>query len=73
MGHDKLGNYYKSNFSLMQHHHWSLSEIESMLPWERYIYMEMLQAFLMEQEKQMKLREQEEKARFQQAQRQMRR
>ena len=73
MGHDKLGNYFKSNFALMQHHKWSLSELEAMLPWERYIYMEMLQAFLAEQEKQAKQREQEEKARIQQMMRQQRR
>lgn len=73
MGHDKLGNYFKSNFSLMQHHKWSLSEIEGMLPWERYIYMEMLQAFLAEQEKMEKQREQEEKARINQMMRQQRR
>ena len=73
MGHDKLGNYFKSNFALMQHHKWSLSELEAMLPWERYIYMEMLQAFLAEQEKQAKQREQEEKARINQMMRQQRR
>jgi hypothetical protein len=73
MGHDKLGNYFKSNFSLMQHHHWSLSEIEAMLPWERYVYMEMLQAYLAEQEKLAKQREQEEKSRIQQMMRQQRR
>jgi hypothetical protein len=73
MGHDKLGNYFKSNFSLIQHHHWSLSEIEAMLPWERYVYMEMLQAYLAEQEKLAKQREQEEKSRIQQMMRQQRR
>jgi hypothetical protein len=73
MGHDKLGNYFKSNFSLMQHHHWSLSEIEAMLPWERYVYMEMLLAYLAEQEKLAKQREQEEKSRIQQMMRQQRR
>ena len=73
MGHDKLRNYFKSNFALMQHHKWSLSEIENMLPWERYVYMEMLQAFLAEQEKQQKQREQEEKARINQMMRQQRR
>jgi len=26
----------------MQEHHWSLSEIEEMLPWEREIYVSML-------------------------------
>lgn len=73
MGHDKLSNVFKTNFSLMQHHHWNLTELESMMPWERYIYIDLLQAFLAEQEKQMKLREQEEKARVAQMMRQQRR
>jgi hypothetical protein len=35
-------NYYKTNFSLMQFHNYSLEELESMLPWERDIYIVML-------------------------------
>jgi hypothetical protein len=30
------------NFSLMQHHKYSLTEIENMIPWEREIYVNML-------------------------------
>jgi hypothetical protein len=30
------------NFSLMQHHKYSLTEIENMIPWEREIYVSML-------------------------------
>lgn len=62
MGHDKLSNYYQTNFGLMQHHHWSLDSIESMMPWERYIYIDMLQQFLMDEEKKAALLEQERKA-----------
>ena len=50
MGHDKLENVFKTNFSLMQHHHWSISELEAMLPWERYVYIDLLQMFLKEEE-----------------------
>jgi hypothetical protein len=32
----------KVNFALMQHHKYSLSEIEEMLPWEREVYLNML-------------------------------
>ena len=28
----------KINFAMIQHHHWSLEEIENMMPWEREIY-----------------------------------
>ena len=30
------------NFSLMQHHKYSLTELENMIPWEREIYVDML-------------------------------
>lgn len=70
MGHDKLANVFKTNFSLMQHHHWSLTELENMIPWERYIYIDLLQNFLEEQEKQRKQLEQEHKAKVAQMERQ---
>ena len=50
LGHDKLQNYYKTNFALMQHHKYSLSELENMIPWERFIYINLLQSYLKEQE-----------------------
>lgn len=70
MGHDNLANHYQSNFALMQHHKWSLWEMENMMPWERYIYIELLQAFLKEEEQKMKDRENEQRAKIQQMQRQ---
>jgi hypothetical protein len=42
LSHNTLANYYMLNFSLMQHHKYSLTEIESMIPWEREIYVNML-------------------------------
>jgi hypothetical protein len=39
---DKLVNYFKTNFAMMQHHKYSLVEIEQMVPWERFIYVDML-------------------------------
>lgn len=70
MGHDKLVNYFKTNFSLMQHHHWSLTEIENMMPWERYVYIDLLQQFIDELEKEKQLKEQERKAEMARLQRQ---
>ena len=46
-----LEGYYKLNFSLMQYHKYSLTEIENLIPWERDIYVELLKAHL-EEEKQ---------------------
>ena len=38
-----------ANFSMIQHHQWSLTEIENMLPWEREIYTGLLINFLEEE------------------------
>lgn len=41
----------------MQHHDYSLSEIDGLIPWEREIYMNMLEEFLkQEQERAMQQR-----------------
>ena len=37
-----MGVYYKTNFMMMQHHNYSLAELEDMIPWERDIYISML-------------------------------
>ena len=51
LSHDNLYNYYKTNFGMMQHHNYSLSELEEMLPWEREIYVGMLMNFLEEEKR----------------------
>ena len=43
-----LENYYKINFALMQYHKYSLTEIENMMPWERDVYVALLQQHLEE-------------------------
>ena len=53
-GYDNLMNHYKTNFALMQHHKYSLTELEGMIPWERFIYVDLLKEFLKEQEQKMK-------------------
>lgn len=32
----------KVNFALLQHHNYSLSDLEEMLPWEREVYINLL-------------------------------
>jgi hypothetical protein len=49
MAHVDLASYYKTNFALIQHHHWSLTEIEEMLPWEREIYISLLHQYIEEE------------------------
>lgn len=50
LGYDKLMNFFKTNFALMQHHKYSLSDIENMLPWERAVYINLLKGYLKDQE-----------------------
>lgn len=54
LSHDTLQNFYKTNFSLMQHHKYSISEIESLIPWERELYVSLLISYL-EEEKEKQL------------------
>tara|TARA_B100000424_G_scaffold197846_1_gene154990 strand:- start:66 stop:242 length:177 start_codon:yes stop_codon:yes gene_type:complete len=42
-------NYYKTNFAMMQHHKYSLTELDNMMPWEREIYLGLLQEHLKEE------------------------
>ena len=49
MSHEDLASYYKINFALMQHHKYSLTELENMMPWEREIYISLLQQYVEEE------------------------
>lgn len=44
-----LENYYKLNFALMQYHKYSLTEIENLIPWERDVYVMLLEQHLEEE------------------------
>ena len=50
-----------TNFSLMQHHKYSLTELENMMPWERDIYVDMLITYIKEENDKQKQREAERK------------
>ena len=41
-----LGHYYQSIFGLAQHHEWSISDIEGLIPYERDLYFQMLLDFI---------------------------
>jgi hypothetical protein len=49
MAHADLASYYKINFALMQHHKYSLTELENMIPWEREVYLTLLQQYVEEE------------------------
>jgi hypothetical protein len=42
---------FNENFSMMQHHNYSLTEIENMIPWEREIYVGLLLNWIEEENK----------------------
>ena len=49
-------NYYNTNFQLMQHHKYSLTELDEMMPWEREIYVSLLLQWLEEEKERQKER-----------------
>ena len=49
MVHMDLENYFRLNFALMQYHKYSLWEIENMMPWERDVYVGLLEQHLEEE------------------------
>ena len=49
MAHMDLESYFKLNFALMQHHKYSLTDIENMMPWERDIYVALLNQYIEEE------------------------
>ena len=55
--HDSLKNMFETNFALMQHHKYSLTELENMIPWERDVYVNLLIHHLQEQERKQKQQE----------------
>jgi len=58
--HDSLANYFQTNFALLQHHKYSLSELDNMMPWERQVYIDLLLKFLDEEKE--KIKEEKRKA-----------
>ena len=53
LSHDSIFNYFKTNFAMIQHHKWSLTELENMMPWEREVYVGLLIEHLEEEKEEM--------------------
>lgn len=62
-GYDDITNFYKTNFALVHHHKYSLTELENMIPWEKYVYIDLLSDFLKKQEQDRRDKEAAMKAR----------
>ena len=59
MAHTNLESYYKVNFALMQHHKYSITEIENMMPWEREIYVGLLMDYIEKENERIQQQERE--------------
>lgn len=49
LGHESLVSFFQNNFSMIQHHKYSLREIEDMVPLERDIYIALLVQWIEEE------------------------
>ena len=54
LNHDNLSNYFQTNFALMQHHKYSLTELDNLMPWERQVYIDLLMSHLEEENEKLK-------------------
>ena len=61
LSHDSLFNYFETNFALMQHHKYSLTELDNMMPWEREIYVNLLAKWIKEENERIKEEERKSK------------
>jgi hypothetical protein len=50
LNHTSLYIYYQKMFGMVQHHKYSITELENLIPYERDIYFEMLIDFIEKQE-----------------------
>ena len=50
----KSGSILFNFISMIQHHKWSLTEVENMLPWERDIYVDKLATWIKEENQRIK-------------------
>lgn len=48
-GHTSLRLFYRVNHQMMYWHKYSLNELENMMPWEREIYLQMIQEEIQKQ------------------------
>ena len=61
LSHDSLFNYFETNFAMMQHHKYSLTELDNMMPWEREIYVNLLAKWIKEENERIKEEERKSK------------
>jgi len=50
-----------TNFAMVQHHKYSLTELENMIPWERDIYVSLLLNHVKEERQRLEAQQQQQK------------
>lgn len=50
MQHESLANYYTSHFNLHRYHHWDMDYLDALMPWERDVYIKLLEDALKKEE-----------------------
>ena len=55
--HNTLENYFITNFNMMQHHKYSLTELDNLIPFEKEIYVNLLVSYIKEENE--KIRDQQ--------------
>lgn len=61
LGHESAPGMYQTNFLMMQMYHYSLSDIEAMYPFEREIYITLLNKYIQQQNQAMEAAQQKQK------------
>ena len=54
VGQESLFSYYTINFNLATHHGWDLEYMDNIIPWERKIYISLLESYVKEQNEEVK-------------------
>lgn len=50
LGYDSLQNYFRTNFSLQQFHGYDIAMINEWIPWEKFVYTDMVSQWVKNQE-----------------------
>jgi hypothetical protein len=56
LAHSSIYVYYQKLFAMVQHHKYSITDLENLMPFERDLYFEMLIEFIKKQEEKQKAR-----------------
>jgi hypothetical protein len=49
MSHEELTSYMQTNFALIKFHNYTLEDLENMVPWEREVYIILVENWIKEQ------------------------